>query len=119
VVARILIVDDEPDLRGLVRLVLEIAGHTVVEANHGRTALDRMRETDFHLMVTDVMMPVMNGSDLIDAVRATPAGRLLPILVLSASPHGVAEADLVMQKPFRPDDLRVNVASLLTKVKDD
>lgn len=113
-VARILIVDDEPDLRGLIRLILELDGHRVVEAHHGAAALERLREEPVDLLITDVMMPVMNGSQLIDRLRDDPDRADLPILVVSASPHSVDRADHVMRKPFEPTDLR-QIASQLLK----
>lgn len=111
--ARILIVDDEPDLRGMVRLILELEGHDVTEAHHGAAALQRFDEGRFDLLITDVMMPVMSGSDLIDRLRADPERARLPIIVLSASPHSVELADQVMLKPFAPPELRKHVARLL------
>lgn len=111
--ARILVVDDEPDLRGMVRLILELAGHDVTEAHHGAAALQRLDEGPFDLLITDVMMPVMSGSDLVDKVRVDPERSKLPIIVLSASPHDVQLADQVMLKPFAPAELRQNVARLL------
>jgi CheY-like chemotaxis protein len=112
-VARILVVDDEPDLRGMVRLILEMAGHQVVEAHHGEAALRRLHEEDVDLLITDVMMPVMSGSELIDRLRADPERANLPIIVLSASPHSVERADRVMRKPFAPADLRQITTQLL------
>ena len=111
--ARILIVDDEPDLRGMVRLILELAGHDVVEAHHGAAALKRLQEERVDLLVTDVMMPVMSGNELIDQLRADPEKAKLPIIVLSASPHNVDKADHVMRKPFPPAELRQITADLL------
>lgn len=113
--ARILIVDDEPDLRGMVRLILELAGHQVIEAHHGRAALERLREDQVDLVITDVMMPVMGGGEFIDTLRADGATTRLPIIVLSASPHDVENADLVMRKPFKPSDLREETAAMLNK----
>lgn len=111
--ARILIVDDEPDLRGMVRLILELAGYEVVEAHHGGAALQRISEERVDLVITDVMMPVMNGTELIDRLRDDPQGANLPIIVLSASPHSVKRADHVMRKPFAPAELRQIAADLL------
>jgi two-component system chemotaxis response regulator CheY len=112
-VARILIVDDEPDLRGMVRLILELAGHDVLEAHHGAAALQRISEGRVDLLITDVMMPVMDGTELIDRLRADPERAKLPIIVLSASPHNVERADHVMRKPFAPAELRQTAAQLL------
>lgn len=111
--ARILIVDDEPDLRGMVRLILELDGHEVLEAHHGGAALERLRQERVELVVTDVMMPVMDGHELIDRLRADGERANLRIIVLSASPHSVDRADVVMRKPFAPAELRRIVADLL------
>ncbi len=110
---RILVVDDEPDLRGMVRLILELQGYEVVEAHHGAAALQRIGEERVDLLVTDVMMPVMSGSELVDRLRDDPAHAAIPIVVLSASPHSVERADHVMRKPFAPDELRQVVRALL------
>lgn len=111
--ARILIVDDEPDLRGMVRLILELAGYEVVEAHHGAAALERLGAERVDLLITDVMMPVMSGTELIDRLRDDPQCANLPIVVLSASPHTVDRADHVMRKPFAPAELRQIAADLL------
>lgn len=97
----------------MVRLILELAGHAVVEAHHGAAALQRLDEERFDLVITDVMMPVMNGTELVDRLRDDPARSALPIMVLSASPHSVERADRVMRKPFAPADLRRITAELL------
>ena len=113
-VARILVVDDEPDLRGMVRLILALEGHEVVEAHHGAAALERLREERVELLITDVMMPVMDGNELVETVRADAERAHLRIIVLSASPHNVDRADVVMRKPFAPAELRQIVADLLS-----
>jgi DNA-binding response OmpR family regulator len=59
------------------------------------------------------MMPVMSGSQLIDELRSGEVADGVPIMVLSASPHEVDNADQVMRKPFSPEELRANAAALL------
>lgn len=111
--ARILVVDDEPDVRGLIRLVLELDGHTVEEAPHGLAALDAMTRVVPDVLMTDFMMPVMDGGRLIEAVRADAQLQRMPIIVVSASLHGVLAADIVMHKPFIPAELRSAVHRVL------
>jgi CheY-like chemotaxis protein len=101
----ILIVDDEPDVLFLLRLTLETAGYAVAEAAHGAEALAAIRVTRPSLLVTDLMMPVMDGRELIRKVRATPETADLPIMLLSANPDSSSGADRVMRKPFNPRDL--------------
>jgi CheY-like chemotaxis protein len=101
----ILIVDDEPDVLFLLRLTLETAGYVVVEAAHGGEALESIRSARPALLVTDLMMPVMDGRELIRHVRETPETADLPVMLLSANPDHSSGADLVMRKPFNPRDL--------------
>jgi CheY-like chemotaxis protein len=100
----ILIVDDESNMRFLIRLILESGGFEVVEAPHGSAALERARESRPALIVTDLMMPVMTGRELIEHLRADPGTASIPIVVVSASATSVA-ADAVLAKPFDPTDL--------------
>ena len=74
-VATILIVDDEPDMRFLLKLVFEAAGHRIVQANHGVAALERVQESRPDLIVTDVMMPMLDGLGLIERLRSDPERR--------------------------------------------
>lgn len=109
----ILVVDDEPNMRFLVRVTLEGAGYDVVEANHGAAALERAQESRPDLVVTDLMMPVMSGRELIDRLRSNPETAAIPILVLSANGSlRVGDADAVLGKPFDPDALLQNVRTL-------
>lgn len=97
----------------MVRFILELEGHDVLEAHHGAIALERLRQERVELVITDVMMPVMDGNELIERLRADPERANLRIIVLSASPHNVDQADVVMRKPFAPADLRATVTGLL------
>jgi CheY-like chemotaxis protein len=101
----VLIVDDEPDMLFLLRLTLETAGYEVLEAAHGAEALASISASKPGLVVTDLMMPVMDGRELIRRVRESPGGADLPIMLLSANPDNISGADVVMQKPFDPRDL--------------
>ncbi len=112
----ILVVDDEPNMRFLVRVTLEGAGYEVVEANDGSAALARAKESTPDLVVTDLMMPVMGGRELIDRLRADPTTASIPILVLSANGSlRVGDADAALGKPFDPDTLLENVRTLSQK----
>ena len=102
----ILIVDDESNMRFLLRMILESAGYEVVEAPHGAAALVRARESPPDLLVTDLMMPVMNGRELIERLRDDPQTAGIPIVVVSANAGAAVDAvDAVLGKPFDPDAL--------------
>lgn len=109
----ILIVDDESNMRFLLRVTLEGAGYEVVEAPHGAAALQQARESPPDLVVTDLMMPVMTGRKLIDALRADPQTASVPVVVVTANPRtSLDAADAVLGKPFAPDELIETARSL-------
>jgi CheY-like chemotaxis protein len=80
----ILIVDDEPAIRTILRRLLESEGYTVSEASDGRTALDVVRHCRISLLVIDLMMPEVNGVDVVRQVRTDPRFRTLPALFITS-----------------------------------
>ena len=96
----ILVVDDEPAHRFLLRRIFERAGHEVVDAGDGAAALRAVAESPPDLVVTDMMMPVMNGAELIRRLRSEPATAGIPILAASSDPHLADGADAVVPKPY-------------------
>lgn len=114
----VLVVDDEPDILLLHRLNLEAAGHRVVLAADGITALDRIADERPDAVVLDVMMPALDGWGVLERLRVhdTPP----PVLVVSAksAPTDVQRAkDLgaadYLAKPYDPEELLRRVAALL------
>ncbi|TMA58657.1 MAG: response regulator [Deltaproteobacteria bacterium] len=79
----ILLVEDDPDLRDAVRLVLEDAGYDVVCAGEGREALARVRESPFSLVLLDLMMPVMDGFEFRVQQMQDPNIASIPVIVFS------------------------------------
>jgi two-component system chemotaxis response regulator CheY len=112
-VSVVLVVDDEPDLRFLLRRFIELGGHLVVEAWNGEAALQTMAEALPDLVVTDMMMPVMNGVELIRRLRAEPTTAAIPILAVSADGYLAVGADDVLAKPFNGRELIAAVERLL------
>ncbi len=111
-VARILLVEDNPDMLEMIADTLSMDDHEVLRAKHGQEALDILdRSLPLpSLVITDLMMPVLDGIGLIARLRADPHLRRLPCLVISGDPNdqdraldGGADAFLV--KPFRFRDL--------------
>jgi CheY-like chemotaxis protein len=80
----ILVVDDDPALRELLRRTLEREGYTVVEAADGRAALARIEERLPGLILLDLMMPHMDGFEVLAELRARPAWRAIPVVVVTA-----------------------------------
>jgi CheY-like chemotaxis protein len=117
-VARILVVDDEPDERFLVRRMFERAGHEVQEAGDGEEALRAVRDSCPDLLVTDMMMPVMDGRELIRRLRAEPGTSTITILVSSGDSHLAVGADAVVAKSQSFDRLMEVAGHLLEKGHD-
>lgn len=109
----VLVVDDEPDIRFLLRITLELAGYTVTEASHGAAALESMRASLPALAITDRMMPRMGGDELIGRLRADVGTMAIPIVMLTGTKGVQLGADVVLAKPFEPDELIELVARLL------
>ena len=80
----VLLVDDEPDMLFVWRHILTNAGYTVRVAPNGAVALDQLRVARAHLVITDWMMPIMNGGELCLALRAELDLRDIPVLVFTA-----------------------------------
>ena len=110
---RVLIVDDHPVNRELVRLILEGPEVVSIEAEHGRQALERALREPFDLILMDVNMPVMDGLAAASAIRAScPLNAETPIVALTAQTGDeivdkcfAAGMDAVLAKPIRPQDL--------------
>jgi DNA-binding response OmpR family regulator len=117
--ARILVVEDEPQLRSLLRLYLEREGHRVTEAGDGPAALAALDAERFDLVVLDLMLPGMQGETVLDALR--DAGDV-PVLIASAKRSDAeriaglrAGADDYLAKPYNPHELTARVAAILRR----
>lgn len=117
--ARILVVDDEPDIRRILALALERAGHVVVVASDGAEAAGLHERDQFDLIVSDLLMPGLDGIQLAKVVRSDPRCNI-PILLVtaSASPQDLVDAHRAgvtahLGKPFGLVELRVQVNALL------
>jgi CheY-like chemotaxis protein len=110
---RILVVDDESSVRTLLRRILEGAGHEVFEAHDGAMALGELVACGAELVMTDMMMPVMRGNELIAKLRADPVTAAIPIVVVS-SEAGIESlpADAALTKPFSPEAVLIAVGAV-------
>jgi two-component system chemotaxis response regulator CheY len=118
--AKILAVDDSVSMRQMVAFTLKAAGHTVTDAADGKQALDLAQKESFDLVLTDVNMPIMDGITLTKELRALPAYRFTPILVLTTEAGAdmkqkgrAAGATGWLVKPFNPDQLLTTLKRVL------
>jgi two-component system phosphate regulon response regulator PhoB len=116
------VIDDEPDLVELVRINLHQAGYEIETAGSGREALAALRRGRPDLVVLDLMLPDISGTDLCRQIRADAALADLPILMLTAKADEVDRvvgfelgADDYVTKPFSPRELTLRVAAVLRR----
>jgi signal transduction histidine kinase/CheY-like chemotaxis protein len=122
--SRILIVDDHPEIRYYIRQILEEA-YDVQEAAHGLEALDILATQTIDLIVTDLMMPWMDGFELIEAIQDNPEFSKIPMLIVSARISDTdREKALIqginnfMQKPFDRRELMLRISNLIEQRTD-
>jgi CheY-like chemotaxis protein len=121
-VARVMAVDDDPVIRGLLEVNLEMEGHEVITAVDGRDALEKVAVDPPDLILLDVMMPNVNGWQVAERLKGDPATRSIPVIFLSAR---AMEADVrkgaelgveqYVTKPFDPIELMDLVNRLVAK----
>ena len=117
---RILVVDDEDSIRRILLLNLERAGYTVELASDGASALTLLLQNRYDLLISDVMMPEMDGLDLVEHVRQDPELRDMPVILLTAQSSEsditrgyIRGTDVYLTKPFDPSELLTWVKRVL------
>ena len=116
---KILVVDDTPQNIRLLDALLSSHGYTVTSASSGSDALEKVRSEPPDLVLLDIQMPNMNGYEVCRRLRADPATRFLPVVMVTSSDSEVrvsaleAEADDFVSKPFNQQELLARVRSLV------
>jgi len=103
----VLVIEDEEELRELIREALEMNGYTVVTADEGQEALDAIARIERPcLVLLDLLMPGMNGWEFFERMRACPELAAVPVVVHSSAPSRAPEGvSRVLQKPLEFDRL--------------
>lgn len=120
--ARILIAEDEPDIRDLVAFTLRFAGHDVTPTSNGEEAFQQASVVMPDLILMDVRMPKMTGYEACRAMKADPSLKDIPVVFLSAKGQDTeiqtgmeVGAEEYLLKPFAPDQLTQRVKEILAK----
>lgn len=116
----VMIVDDAKSMRGLVSMTLNNSGYHVIEAAHGKEALEKLEQERVHLVISDVNMPVMNGIDFLSQMKNHPRLKYIPVVMLTT--HGEESfkkqgqqygAKAWIVKPFKPDTITKIVEKII------
>jgi DNA-binding response OmpR family regulator len=120
---RVLVAEDELDIRGLIRYSLEFAGYEVLQASNGAEAVKQATEHQPDLILLDVRMPTMTGYEACEALKAQDATKDIPIVFLSARGQEAEikqglklGAEEYILKPFAPDELYRRVTAILERL---
>ena len=126
--SKVLVIEDEPDILEVIQYNIEREGHKVIACRDGEQGLSRIRTDDPDLVILDLMLPGMDGSEVCRQVKADPVTRGIPIIMVTAKGE---ESDVVLglglgaddyiTKPFSPRELvaRVNVALRRGTVREE
>jgi CheY-like chemotaxis protein len=124
--AKILVAEDERDIRDLIAFTLKFAGHEIVTAVNGEECYQLAVKETPDLILTDVRMPKMTGYEACKLIKAQPQLEHIPIVFLSAKGQesevqaGLAVgADEYLLKPFAPDQLTRKVKEILARIEAD
>ena len=122
----VMVVDDEAAIVRLLRATLESEGYAVVMADRGSAALDLLKDERPDLLILDVMMPEMNGFEVLRQIRTGSQHAKVPVIMLTARTGDVDKlqgfqsgADDYMTKPFNPDELLARVSAVLRRSSGD
>jgi two-component system, OmpR family, response regulator VicR len=119
---KVLVVEDEHTQAEVLTMLFSLEGFEVTVVHNGREALAQLDRVQPELIVTDFMMPLMNGGEMAKLVRATPLHAKVPIVMTSATNAGQVEKysghyDAFLRKPYLWDDLVVIIGRLLSPPK--
>ena len=120
---KIMIVDDEEDIRVSVGQILEVSGYEVITAEDGQVCFESLQKTMPDLIILDIMMPGMSGWDVAAKIKSNPNWSNIPIVFLTAKGDemsigvgGLASEDYIV-KPFDVGELKERVEKVLQKSK--
>jgi two-component system, chemotaxis family, chemotaxis protein CheY len=115
----IMVVDDSPSFRQVLKITLNEAGYDVIEACDGKDALAKLNGVAVNLLICDLAMPNMDGMDFLRALKQLPDYRFTPVLVLTTNTSAEKKKECRemgvkawVNKPFQPEQILAAVAKL-------
>jgi DNA-binding response OmpR family regulator len=118
--ANILIVEDDEIMLKAIKNILSKDGHNVIIAKNGKEAFDKLENTDYDLVLTDLMMPYANGLEVISKIKNDPTKRHVSIIIVSSvgNEETITEAfrlgaDDYLKKPIMAGELLIRIRKLL------
>lgn len=119
---KILVVDDEKAIVDVIRTNLEYEGYDVVTAYDGLEALEKVDQEKPDLVILDIMMPKLDGYEVLQALRGQPETQDIPVIVLTAYPSDIGamaafrhDVDSYLSKPFQPEEMISLVERILSE----
>ena len=120
---KILVIDDSPTLRKLLRYYLSRREYDVSEANNGKVGLDFITRENFDLVILDMMMPIMSGDDVLQKLKEME-NFSVPVLILSADKDEENKAKAIalgasfyLTKPFKPNEVVSRIEEIFKERK--
>lgn len=117
---RILVIDDDPDISMMLRLMLEYKGYTVQTADRPEETRNILRDNPADLIIMDMLLSGINGTDICAALKKDEATKKIPLMMISAHPNAreiclQAGADDFISKPFDMQDILTRISRLIEK----
>jgi len=124
-VKKILVVDDEKDMVAVLSQRLKGAGYEVTSASDGEEALKAVKKERFDLILLDIIMPVMDGTQFAQILRENPKTKNIPILFITAlatkqkdAGYVITESNIIFAKPFESKELLGKIDELVNELRD-
>jgi DNA-binding response OmpR family regulator len=116
--ARILVVDDDPDIGVMLKMMLEYKGYTPVVAERAEEAMDALNADNITLIIMDMLLSGVNGTDICANLKNDPQRKNIPVIMISAHPNAKeicmnAGADDFIAKPFDMRDMLSKIGGLI------
>ena len=121
---RILVLDDDPDIGIMIKIMLEYKGYSVILADRAEKAEEIIKADDISLLIMDMLLSGANGTDICTELKKNPLTASIPIMMISAHPNAKqicmdAGADDFISKPFDMPDILSKISRLIPETKEN